>query len=286
MYCVEGGRRNNQIIPEGLSHSGSFAPFCGVVAIRFPLNDRWVLAINGVDVSEMPVPEATELLRGETVCKDGKIRIKCIDTLSLIFSHPCVATSLGLDRVVGYLIENGTLDPKTKYSQIGADNLSIPLLQVSSRYLPGSLPVFKYLLSVDGADVNATVVGHKSLVHYLSTKLVPSEVLAFFLKRYGHTINARAKNGCTAVNYLVTYLKYRTRKRKNHPYAVPHSLMMDKLRLLLEAGANASICNNSGKTPFDYLDMFEENIDLREIKDGEQLRRDIHEIRALLNRYI
>ena len=36
----------------------------------------------------------------------------------------------------------------------------------------------------------------------------------------------------------------------------------------------------------DYLNIYEEEIDLREIKGGEQYGKDIHEIRALLDKYI
>ena len=148
-----------------------------LLAEQRPINrcvdTSWILAINGVDVSNMSAREATGLLQSEAVCKDGKVRILCIDDLSQIFSHPCVACSVGLDRVVKYLIESGIVDPNTEYVESGAthatpdDNTErlVTTLQYSVLLLPATLPLFEYLVTVDSVDVNITVEDHSSLVH-------------------------------------------------------------------------------------------------------------------------
>ena len=254
----------------------------------------FILAIGGIDVSNMPVQEATELLRSEAVCRDGSVRILCVDSLSVLFSHPCNASDRGLDRVVRHLIENGMVDPRVRYHQhkgvtpenIQSDRNMVPLLQYSALRLPASYPVFEYLLTVDGVDVNATM-GHSSLIHYLSLWTFASPgMLASFLKHPDLDVNARSSSGHNAVNILCARVGFRNGLDDNHLHIIPHSLMMKKLRLLLEARVDATSHSDSGKTPNDYLNIYEEEIDLREIEGGEQYRKDIHEIRALLDKYI
>ena len=72
----------------------------------------------------------------------------------------------------------------------------------------------------------------------------------------------------------------------NHPRIIPQSLRMEKLRLLLEAGVDATLRNNAGKSPMDFLIKYEKAIDRNEIEGGEQLRRDIRQVRVLLGKYI
>ena len=262
-----------------------------------PTTTSFILAIGGVDVSNMPVQEATELLRSEAVCKDGRVRILCIDTLSALFSHPCNACDYGLDRVVKHLLETGIVDPKTKYcasedatcTPENNNETMLTLLQFSAHalYFPACFPVFKYLLTVDEFDVNATDEG-RTILHYLSIwNYVPSDVLALLLKHPGLNVNTKSTNGHTAVGLLVRHMKYRfAAEQTDDNFVIPHSEMMEKLRLLLEAGVDATLRNNAGKAPMDHLIKYENAIDLSKIEGGEQLRRDIHEVRALLGKYV
>lgn len=218
------------------------------------------LEIGGVDVSNMSVQESTDLLHAcsENVREDGKVKFSCIDTLSVLLSHPVVMARFGLLRVVKHLIEEKLVDPNAVYPSgchddpLSDDTLWLPLLAHS--YSTSDLSALKYLLTVKDINVNAQIRGHCHLYFLARFNFVPCEMLARFLENPLVNRNARDQYGRTVIHLLVENFNYWFAEIEGTE--IPHTLMIEKLGCLLEAGVDPMIRDNDGRTAEQYLDIF------------------------------
>ena len=259
------------------------------------IGDAVIICIGDTNIDGMSLEEARELLlrtadastsRGNGMKKNG-VTITYIRYANLLFSHPVVACDYGLVRIVKHLIEEKLAEPNAVFPQSGRDDpfsgdtLQVPLIAHS--YAGQDFSVFKYLLTVKDIDVNFQVDGWSHLQMLTNLRTAPCEMLGRFLENPLVNRDARDEEGCTAVHILVMRLDPRFSTFEGPRF--PHSLMMQKLGCLLEAGSDPMIRDNDGMTAEDYLDIFERRAKKRQSDDVKELLRDIREVRDVIAKY-
>ena len=251
------------------------------------LGDAVIISIGDTNIDGMSLEEARELLlRSVSDGTNNGVTITYVNYANLLFSHPVLACIYGLVKVVKYLIEEKLVEPNAVYPRIGDDDPSsddtlwLPLLAQS--YGTSDFSVFMYLLTVKDIDVNTQIDGNSHL-HYLTRfNSVPCEMLGRFLENPLVNRNARDKHGCTAFFPLIERFVHRFVEFEGT--TIPHTLMMENLGCLLQAGADPTIRDNDGRTVEGHLNLFERRAKKRQ-SDDKELLRDIREVRDLITKY-
>ena len=244
--------------------------YCNAPGLEFGIGDA-LLSVGGIDVTGMESIELRKLITSDKVIHGGKIVLTYMPASIRLFSDPFEAITFDLVASLKHLIETGIVDVNQKYGS-GSEEKAIIWFSLMNEFESESLGCFRYLLLVDGIDVNSDdpFDGERPIHYCAYADSIGTDTFKFFLDSQLTKVdlNAQDHSGSAAIHLLIN--PFTSQDHRNN---------MSKLKLLLEAGANPNLPDGDGETPEQYL---LESLNLAEIKGKES---EVYEMVGMLRCY-